>query len=989
MKPFLFLGAFLLLLAGTPASAAPPAAADSRLVVELIAQEPDIVTPTGVAVDSLGRIWVIENHTHQRQARYKGPPSDRIRIFEDFGPDGRARKITTFADGFKDSMGLTLGKNGSIFLATRSSIYLLRDDNGSGKATSQKVLAHLETKADYPHNGLSGFAIDAMGALHFGLGENFGLQYKLIGSDGTTLTGGGEGGSIYRMQPDGTELARIATGFWNPFHMAFDRWGRLFAVDNDPDARGPCRLLHIVPGGDYGYRFKYGRKGIHPFQSWNGELPGTLPMVAGTAEAPSGIVAYEADNLPAEFRGLLLVTSWGDHVIEQFQTTPRGASYGATKKIAVRGGEDFRPVGIAIAPDGSLVVSDWVDKSYPVHGKGRLWRIRAKNPPAEATPTRAALEKWETPALIDAVKHPSRDVRLAAVDLLAERGNVVWSLLADGRDPLERIHSLWATVAHSPNNCTNSINLALLDKSPEVRAAGAAQAFRLIPARALAIFAPDIMSHIVREDPSPVVRLAAIPTAARMNRTKAFQQLLFKMLANPDPFLMSAAIEGLATVHPSLLEEFGTFKDPRGRIGLLLTLRAEGTAVGQQELPKFLEDADPGVRRAAIQWVAEERLEKYAALLDKSASKAPASRAVFEAWVAAKEILTNPDAFKDPNKERSGDAFVAKVVEDVKQPAGLRALALKMLRADYPGLKLKTLLTLVDSPAPELKTEAIRALAWRAEPVAQEALLGLAGNGQLATALRGDAVMGLARSASANPAARKLLFQLLEQPELRADALRSLRGSLTPDAAKDLNAWWDRENPKLSPNPRDEVAELVLLAEGAPLEGKVKKGSISLKSPRPASLPDWRDFLAKGEGKGDPASGERVFFHTKGPGCYACHRIDGRGESIGPDLSHIGAAMKRDKLIESILEPSKEIAPAFVTWLVTTRDGKQHVGVLVEESADSTLTLADTLGKRTVLHIANIEDRVAQPTSIMPADLYAKMTRQEFLDLLAFLETRR
>src|SRR6516165_11141263 len=86
----------------------PPKCADDFLVIELIAAEPEIVTPTGVAVDERGRIWVIENHTHQPPAGYKGPPSDRIRIFEDFGPDGRARKITTFADGFKDAMGIAL-----------------------------------------------------------------------------------------------------------------------------------------------------------------------------------------------------------------------------------------------------------------------------------------------------------------------------------------------------------------------------------------------------------------------------------------------------------------------------------------------------------------------------------------------------------------------------------------------------------------------------------------------------------------------------------------------------------------------------------------------------------------------------------------------------------------------------------------------------------------------------------------------------------------
>src|SRR5262249_9481546 len=167
----------------------------------------------------------------------------------------------------------------------------------------------------------------------------------------------------------------------------------------------------------------------------------------------------------------------------------------------------------------------------------------------------------------------------------------------------------------------------------------------------------------------------------------------------------------------------------------------------------------------------------------------------------------------------------------------------------------------------------------------------------------------------------------------------------------------------------DEFAEQALLALGNPKDAPIK-----LQVPRPTTLEAWRAFLQENTNKGDDDAGERVFFHSKGPRCFACHRIDGRGEAVGPDLSHIGSAMKREKLIESILEPSKEIAPAFVTWLVTTRDGKQHTGVIVEEGAHSTLTLANAQGKLTVLKITEIEDRVAQPTSLMPADLHAQMT---------------
>ncbi len=275
------------------ANAAAPRLLDSRLVFERIAAEPEIVTPTGIAVDGRGRVLVIESHTHFRPASYSGPPADRIRVFEDRDDDGKPECTGTFFEGTRMTMSMRVASDQSVFVATRSALYRLWDRDGDGKADGVKQgslptpFVRLDTPGDYPHNGLSGFAFDFAGNVYFGLGENLGADYRLIGSDGTTLSGGGEGGNIYRCRPDGSKLERVATGFWNPFHMSFDVFGRLFAVDNDPDSRPPCRLLHIVQGGDYGYRFRNGRKGLHPFTAWNGELPGTLGMVAGTGEAPS------------------------------------------------------------------------------------------------------------------------------------------------------------------------------------------------------------------------------------------------------------------------------------------------------------------------------------------------------------------------------------------------------------------------------------------------------------------------------------------------------------------------------------------------------------------------------------------------------------------------------------------------------------------------------------------------------------------------------
>jgi glucose/arabinose dehydrogenase len=96
-------------------------------------------------------------------------------------------------------------------------------------------------------------------------GNTGGSPHAWVGSDGRRLEASGNGGDIVRCRPDGSKLERVATGFWNPFDLKFDRRGRLLCVDNDPDSRGPNRLVHVVAGGDYGFKSLYGSSGLHPY----------------------------------------------------------------------------------------------------------------------------------------------------------------------------------------------------------------------------------------------------------------------------------------------------------------------------------------------------------------------------------------------------------------------------------------------------------------------------------------------------------------------------------------------------------------------------------------------------------------------------------------------------------------------------------------------------------------------------------------------------
>jgi hypothetical protein len=144
----------------------PPQTLDSRLVFERIAAEPEIVTPTGIAVDQSGRILVVESHTHFRPAGYQGPPADRIRVFEDRDRDGKTECTGTFFEGTQKTMNVAVVRDGSVFVATRSALHRLEDRDGDGRSdgtgggTLPTPIIQLDTKGDYPHNGLSGFAFD-------------------------------------------------------------------------------------------------------------------------------------------------------------------------------------------------------------------------------------------------------------------------------------------------------------------------------------------------------------------------------------------------------------------------------------------------------------------------------------------------------------------------------------------------------------------------------------------------------------------------------------------------------------------------------------------------------------------------------------------------------------------------------------------------------------------------------------------------------------
>src|SRR4051812_47153520 len=285
--------------------------------IQLVASEPDINKPMNLAFDALGRLWVTTTTEYPLPVPTNSAGRDRVMIFEDFGPDGRARKVTKFADGLNIPIGLypfrSRNRNGKetwkAVVWSIPHIWLMEDTDGDGKADRRQVLyANFDTTRD-THGNQASFRRGFDGWLYCTHGYNNDSHVK--GRDGHVVDM--NSGNTYRIRLDGSRIEHYTHGQVNPFGLAFDSFGNLFASD--------CHSEPIYQLLADGYYPSFGKP-----HDGLGYVPKMMENKRGST-AIDGISIYNDDLWPEEFRGNIFIgdvmTSrvYRDRVVERGSTS--------------------------------------------------------------------------------------------------------------------------------------------------------------------------------------------------------------------------------------------------------------------------------------------------------------------------------------------------------------------------------------------------------------------------------------------------------------------------------------------------------------------------------------------------------------------------------------------------------------------------------------------------------------------------------------------
>jgi putative membrane-bound dehydrogenase-like protein len=960
---------------------------------QLVAAEPDIYKPMNLAFDDRGRLWVTSSVEYPFPAKGR-PGRDRVTLLDDFGPDGRARKVTQFASDLNIPIGLLpLPGAREALVYSIPQILRLRDTDGDGRADRRETFLGTFGFND-THGMTSAFTVNFDGWIHACHG--FSNQSSLkAGADTLAL----QSGNTYRVKPDGSRLEWYTHGQVNPFGLALDPLGYLYSADCHSQP-----VYQLIRGGFYP---SFGKP--HDGLGFAPEM--TTEDHGGTGLA--GIVYYAADQFPAEYRDTIFIGNVITCRVNHDKLTWHGSSPRAKRTADFLVSDDpwFRPVDLKLGPDGALYIADFynciighyeVPLTHPQRDRerGRIWRIVYTGKGAtEAKAPRADWTRATVPELIGDFRHPNLTVRMTATNELARRGGdevtsaakALFSMVekkSAGRWVWQRAHGLWVlercgrldaatltAAARDPEpvrvqamkvigergkgggetpplpKWERALVLAgLKDPDPHVRRA-AAEALGLHPDPANIAPLLTLLQSVPAED-THLLYVVRMALRDQLRDPAAWTNL--PALSGEQTRMIVDVALGVPTAEAAAFarKQLSHVKDRDLRLRAVHHVARHGSAVAGKDVlsPAAFDAAGDLAFQAALFRAAERGTQERGAALSAEA----------RAWAESLAIdLIRSKSASDAQigLELVGSQRIQRLELDTQvyalsraAPENVRAAALGALAALDAGRHAAQIgRVLADADAPSgLRDRAANLLARANRPEALAQLVNV-----LPAAPARLQVVIAAGMAETRPGAEKLL-----------DAATAGKASARLLQDGTVLVRLDRTAPDLKPR-RDALTRGL-----PPADQKVQE-----------LMRQRRDGFLKA--KTDPDLGGKIFEKS----CAICHQLRGQGAKVGPQLDGIGIR-GLERLLEDTLDPSRNVDQAFRQTTLTLKNGQVVNGLVLREEG-AVLVLADQLGKDIRVLKANIEERTVSPLSPMPSNFADQVSEADFYNLLAFLLSQR
>lgn len=1034
------------------------------LEAKLWAAEPLVVNPTSLDIDSRGRVWVAEGLNYRltrgRNQRFsKIDEADKIKILEDTDLDGRADKVSVFADQiFPVPMGLAVEEHYDasgkytgckVYVGNSPNLLVLEDTDGDDKADVRYPLLTGFGGIDSDH-GVHGMTLFLDGKLYFTHGDgccsvqpdkserpqNFDITDKSgrrVSSDQLANT--------LRVNRDGTMFEVLADRQRNNYETSLNSFGNIFTSDNDDDGNRGCRVIWVMDGGSYGYRTPGSPR------HWGEEVPGNVPKLVGTGNgSPCGIQVYEGKLLPAEYFGALFESDAGTRQVNFFPLSRVGAAFRTEPKVLLSSDDPwFRPVDTATAPDGSILVADWYDAGVGGHAfsdqtTGRIYRVaptgsKPETPPADFSTLDGLISALQSPVV--ATQDAARRGLLARA---AEAGPALIQFAHSGVDPVYIARAMW--VASGLDRSAFLDPLASRIKNDPA-------AFRSFPAplRELAVRIlgrdvsregkieyegdaqapePAALAYLdalltLADDPDPGVRRELI-LALRYLPTEQVGDALRKLAASwdgQDRWYLEALGLALRDREPEFLSSLfdGSLFGPLDDNGLFAATNVSLPPyfpVDRNEA--FISAGDPPpppanslTKTLGLMWEIHrpEALPLLSRLLPRLAST--------ELQQAADDVLEQID---DPAAAIALADFLFQVKDPVRQRQALRLLARRLAGDWRASTRNERVIQAIEAA---LRLESTRAEGLAAASATGDSryapfVLSLVQDASAPVEIRAEAVEAVGRLRL--PQGRQILEALVDRARIEKNsdpiteaALRTLpqlgldRHRLVELLSeKDLPLGLRREALREATTEEGSARAVLELARSNKLPADLKNDATAILNAHPnrqirreaaealplsatagRALPPFEELINR---PGNPGRGRDVFFASGTNSCASCHRVQGQGQWIGPDLSTIGTKYGKDGLLTSILSPSAAIGYNYRSFIVGLNDGRVLTGLPVEETSDR-LVLKTADGQRISITPDEIEEKRLSDVSLMPDGLAQAMTDQDLVDLLAYLSTLR